>query len=153
MWEVLLIGCLWCWSVCSVHSQSRKIFARRNQIRHVVNMGAKVRFCVSLPLEQSGPKNPGKQWHIPERQSPFPWQFWGHSIIDSDWEKERERERKAYKTYIITEGILASITVQYMTVICTQTKKNKKILQKKSLFSINRSNMSEEQGGPPALST
>ena len=27
---------------------------------------------VRLPREQSRPRNPGKQWHIPERQSPFP---------------------------------------------------------------------------------
>lgn len=42
-----------------------------------------------IPREQSGPRNPGKQWQVPETHSPFPWQFRGHSTTDSE-EKRRD---------------------------------------------------------------
>lgn len=48
-----------------------------------------------IPLEQSMPWNPGKQWHTPELHSPLPWQLRGHSCTESvkkmKWDRERER--------------------------------------------------------------
>lgn len=41
-----------------------------------------------IPLEQSGPRNPGKQWQVPDTHSPFPWQFRGHSTTDSEGERK-----------------------------------------------------------------
>lgn len=43
---------------------------------------------VDLPLEQSGPRNPAKQWQDPETHSPLPWQFRGHSTTDSTGKKK-----------------------------------------------------------------
>ncbi len=41
-------------------------------------------FCKeAIPLEQSMPWNPGKQWHTPELHSPLPWQLRGHSCTES----------------------------------------------------------------------
>lgn len=40
-----------------------------------------------VPLEQSGPRKPGKQWQDPETHSPLPWQFRGHSTTDSAGKK------------------------------------------------------------------
>lgn len=44
-----------------------------------------------IPLEQSGPRNPGKQWQVPETHSPFPWQFRGHSTTDSEAKRKDKR--------------------------------------------------------------
>lgn len=49
---------------------------------------------VDLPLEQSGPRNPGKQWQDPETHSPLPWQFRGHSTTDSKGKKRRIIHRR-----------------------------------------------------------
>lgn len=52
----------------------------------------------SIPLEQSMPWNPGKQWQTPELHSPFPWQLRGHSWTESvkttKWGRERRGTRR-----------------------------------------------------------
>lgn len=39
-----------------------------------------------IPLAQSAPRNPGKQWHSPDTHSPFPWQLRGQSWTESEKE-------------------------------------------------------------------
>lgn len=56
-----------------------------------------------IPLEQSGPRNPGKQWQVPETHSPFPWQFRGHSTTDS---KEKRKKKCLLCSLSLTQGKL-----------------------------------------------
>lgn len=57
----------------------------------LIYLGLRKNNWTRIPLEQSGPRNPGKQWQVPETHSPFPWQFRGHSTTDSEAKRKDKR--------------------------------------------------------------
>ena len=84
-------------------------FAERLEFLPSLFILAEKKSLSRIPLEQSGPRNPGKQWQVPETHSPFPWQFLGHSSTDSEEEKKKRSSLSSLPPVEVNRATLITV--------------------------------------------
>jgi len=65
---------------------------RCRSIHHKHTLWLFVNVGKMIPLAQSAPWNPGKQWQTPDTHSPFPWQLRGQSCTESEMQAPRAHQ-------------------------------------------------------------